>query len=238
MAESGLKRRRKDEAQTVTYFPIEEIEKRLRHLERGEKEQVQAEQSQARLPESQHPQSKPTKWQSTDSTPLLNEYFQLRKSAFEASRGKCRIEIIRGDLVTAEEKWKAHVVSGDVRRTKGVAKEFAAEYGPIHVKNGLYPVGSIRPQRKGASTLLNVISKERYFHRISYDPEPFLTNLASAISSLRNFCEEKSIKRLALVRIASKTDRVHWRWTQQRLLEAFKDQDIVLAVYLQVPQRA
>ncbi|CAB3374460.1 Hypothetical predicted protein [Cloeon dipterum] len=75
-------------------------------------------------------------------------------------------------------------------RSKGDAKEFAAEHGPVELKDDLFSFGDL-----------------------------------------------KGIKRLALVRIASKTDKVHWRWTQCKLLEAFADLDIELAIYLQTRPR-
>ncbi|CAB3377292.1 Hypothetical predicted protein [Cloeon dipterum] len=107
-----------------------------------------------------------------------------------------------------------------MKRAKGVAKEFAAEYGPIGMTDELYNVGTVMPQQKGSAVLLSVVSKERFYHKFSFDPETFLARLSRAILG-----------------IASKTDRVHWRWTQCKLLEAFADMDIELAVYLKMRPR-
>ncbi|CAB3386277.1 Hypothetical predicted protein [Cloeon dipterum] len=91
-----------------------------------------------------------------------------------------------------------------MKRAKGVAKEFAAEYGPVEMTDELYSVGTVVPQQKGSAVLLNVVSKERFYYK---------------------------------ERVVRKTDRVHWRWTQCKLLEAFADMDIELAVYLQMRPR-
>ncbi|CAB3388749.1 Hypothetical predicted protein [Cloeon dipterum] len=115
-----------------------------------------------------------------------------------------------------------------MKRAKGVAKEFAAEYGPVEMTDELYSVGTVVPQQKGSAVLLNVVSKERFYYKFSYDPETFLVRLSYAILGLRDFCRE---------RVVRKTDRVHWRWTQCKLLEAFADMDIELAVYLQMRPR-
>ncbi|CAB3388354.1 Hypothetical predicted protein [Cloeon dipterum] len=75
------------------------------------------------------------------------------------------------------EEWKAHVVSGDMKRAKDVAKEFAAEYGPVEMTDEPYSVGTVVPQQQGSAVLLNVVSKERFYHKFSYDPETLLARL-------------------------------------------------------------
>ncbi|CAB3388181.1 Hypothetical predicted protein [Cloeon dipterum] len=79
--------------------------------------------------------------------------------------------------------------------------------------------------QKGSAVFLNVVSTERFYYKFSCDPETFLVRLSYAILGLRDFCRE---------RVVRKTDRVHRRWTQCKLLEAFADMDIDIAVYLQM----
>jgi hypothetical protein len=58
----------------------------------------------------------------------------------------------------------------------------------------------------------------------------------AALQCARDFCKEKRLQRLAMVRLGAGLDRVNWKWTQQKILEVFEDFDITLAVYLR-PRR-
>jgi hypothetical protein len=175
------------------------------------------------------------KWQPSDSTPLLREYFGCRRNEWKKSRGKCRLVFVQGDLVTAQEDYKLHFVSGDMKRSKGVALELANVFGPIE-KTMHYDIGQIEVQEKGSSALLNVVSKRRLFHRMSANPERFLVGFVAALNSARDFCKERRLQRLAMVRLGAGLDRVNWKWTQQKILEIFEDLDITLAVYVR-PRR-
>jgi hypothetical protein len=88
------------------------------------------------------------RWQPTEDTPLLREYFECRQHEWQRSRGKCRLEFVHGDLVTAMEAVKAHFVSGDFKRSKGVALDFVTSFGPVIMKKELYDVGEIKLQEK------------------------------------------------------------------------------------------
>jgi hypothetical protein len=137
--------------------------------------------------------------------------------------------------VTAQEDYKLHFVSGDMKRSKGVALELANLFGPVE-KTMNYDIGQIKVQEKGTCSLLNVVSKCRSFHRLSADPEKFLSGFVAALQCARDFCKEKRLQRLAMVRLGAGLDRVNWKWTQQKILEVFEDLDITLAVYLR-PRR-
>jgi hypothetical protein len=177
------------------------------------------------------------KWTASDEKPFLQEYFELRKSNFEQSRGKCSISIARGSLVDADEKFKVHLVSADMKRSRGVAVAFAEAYGPVDMSQHNFQIGDIHEQVKNGTTLLNLVHKDKYFHKFGYDPNAFLSNIVDALAKLKEYCVLNNIKRLALVRIASNTERVHWRWTQMKLLEIFSDLDITLVIYLHKPPR-
>jgi hypothetical protein len=177
------------------------------------------------------------KWTVSDGKPFLQEYYELRKSDFEQSRGKCSITIARGSLVDADEKYKVHLVSADMKRSRGVAVAFAEAYGPVDMTEHSFQIGDIHEQDKNGTTLLNLVHKDKYFHKFGYDPNAFLSNIVDALAKLKEYCVLHDIKRLALVRIASNTERVHWRWTQMKLLEIFSDIDIKLVIYLHKPPR-
>jgi hypothetical protein len=164
---------------------------------------------------------------------LLREYFEFRKSDFQQERGKAKLTVVQGDLVTANEKYKMHFTSADMKRTRGVAVPFAAEYGPADLSQVKLKVGDIYEQSKNDTTLLNLVHKDKYFFKFHVDPEKFLANITVALEKLRDYCVDKKIERLALVRVASMTEKVHWRWTQHKLLEIFENVDITLALYLQ-----
>jgi hypothetical protein len=177
------------------------------------------------------------KWTVSDGKPFLQEYYELRKSDFEQSRGKCSITIARGSLVDADEKYKVHLVSADMKRSRGVAVAFAEAYGPVDMTQHSFQIGDIHEQFKDGSTLLNLVHKDKYFYKFGYDPNAFLSNIVDALAKLKEYCVLHDIKRLALVRIASNTERVHWRWTQMKLLEIFSDLEINLVIYLHKPPK-
>jgi hypothetical protein len=124
-----------------------------------------------------------------------------------------------------------------MKRSRGVAAPFAEAYGPVDPALK-FKVGDIHEQQKeDGTTLLNVVHKDKYFHKFGYDPNAFLGNIVHCLVRLKEYCVERGIERLALVRIASNTEKVHWRWTQMKLLEIFADVKITLAIYLQKPPR-
>jgi hypothetical protein len=208
-----------------------QLEARLRALEAGQRRPRGVRQRPPSVPPS-------GKWTVTDATPNLGQYFEYRNSDFEKGRGRCRLTVVRGDLVSAAEDYKVHVVSSDMRRSKGVAVQFAAAYGPVDMEANSFEVGDVFVQAGTDGThLVNLVHKKRYFHRFAQAPERFLGNLVKALESLKIFCVQKQLKRIALVRVASQTDRVHWRWTQRKLLDVFADLDIELAVYLQARRK-
>jgi hypothetical protein len=176
------------------------------------------------------------RWQPTEDTPLLREYFECRQLEWQRSRGKCRMEFVHGDLVMAAEAVKVHFVSGDFKRSKGVALDFATSFGPVIMKKESYDVGEIKLQRKDETVLLNAVSKKRAANRLSDNPEAFLSGVVTALQSIRDYCRDKGVGRIAMVRLGAGLDRVHWRWTQQKLLEIFEGLDVVLAVYIR-PRR-
>jgi hypothetical protein len=198
---------------------------------------AQVQQCAPRVSERPAPQ-RVDKWRPTDSTPLLREYFSCRRQPWQTERGQCRIRVVKGDIVSADETWKMHFVSADLRRSKGVALRLAEVFGPVDLrKGGECVVGLVKMQRlemKGGHVthLLNLITKRKYFHKPAANPERFLSDIVTALRNLRDYCDKMRIRRLALPRVGSNLDRVNWRWTQRKLLEVFEDLDIELIVYL------
>jgi hypothetical protein len=161
------------------------------------------------------------------------EYFEYRTGDFQQTRGKCKLTIVQGNLVDADEKYKMHFVSADMKHSRGVAVAFAEAYGPVDMPEIPLKVGDIYEQFKNGTILLNLVHKEKYFFKFGVDPEVFLSNIVEALMQMKEYCVQNDVKRLALVRVASVTDKVHWRWTQRKILEIFEDVDITLALYLQ-----
>ena len=100
------------------------------------------------------------KWRPTDNTPLLREYFSCRQLPWERENGKCKITIVRADVVQADETFKFHYVSADMKRSKGVALDFAGVFGPVlPTRPGGFAVGDVVPQEKDGCVLLNLASR-------------------------------------------------------------------------------
>jgi len=222
------------------------LRRRVSQLEK-ENAALRAAQVQQRAPRvSERPASQRVdKWRPTDSTPFLQEYFSCRRQPWQTERGQCRLRVEKGDIVSANEVWKMHFVSADLRRSKGVALRLAEVFGPVDLrKGGECVVGLVKMQRleQGGQVthLLNLITKRKYFHKPAANPERFLSDIVTALRNLRDYCAKMHIRRLALPRVGSNLDRVNWRWTQRKLLEVFADMDIELVVYLgdRRPRRA
>jgi hypothetical protein len=214
------------------------LRRRVSQLER-ENAALRAAQVQQRAPrDSERPASQRVdRWRPSDSTPLLREYFSCRREPWQTEKGQCRLRVEKGDIVSANETWKMHFVSADLRRSKGVALRLAEVFGPVDLrKGGECVVGLVKMQRlvQGGQVthLLNLITKRKYFHKPAANPERFLSDIVTALRNLRDYCEKMRIRRLALPRVGSNLDRVNWRWTQRKLLEIFEDLDIELVVYL------
>jgi hypothetical protein len=172
------------------------------------------------------------KWRPTAETPLLQEYFACRQLPWETSRGRAQLQIVHGDLVSADEMFKMHFVSADMKRSKGIALRLAEVFGPVAPSQNQNEIGAIQQQQKDGKNLLNLVTKRRYFHKPAANPERFLANIVTALVSLREYCKDTVIRRIALPRVGSNLDRVNWHWTQRKLLEIFADVDIELVVYL------
>jgi hypothetical protein len=195
-----------------------EMEARLRELERGRHQ----------------PQGRPTgKWKIKEDTPNLAEYFEFRTSEFEQRKGACQLSVVRGDIIKADEQWKAHLVAGDTLKGQdAVDDELVLAFGAPEMRKPAYEVGTVRVWNKGESHLINLVAKDKSSDRLATDPEKMLANMVVALEALRLYCGRKDIRRLALVRLGATFERVHWRWTQRKLLDVFADLDIHLVVYM------
>lgn len=135
-----------------------EMEARLRGLERGQ-QRVQ-----------QQPQGRPTgKWQVKDDTPNLAEYFEFRASEFEQRKGACQLSVVRGDIVKADEQWKAHLVVGDTLKGQdAIDDELVLAFGAPEMRKPAYEVGTVRVWNKGESHLINLVAKDKSSDRLAY----------------------------------------------------------------------
>ncbi|CAB3372574.1 Hypothetical predicted protein [Cloeon dipterum] len=172
-------------------------------------------------------------WVVTNATPFLREYFQLRGNSFVKEMGKCRILLIFSDFTKTFEPWKVHFVSASTFKSSGkVGIKLFNEYGAFSATSDEdRAIGALHVQEKDGVHLISVVAKEKSKWYLGKDPEKTLANMVVAMESLKKFCVENNIKRIAMERFFANHERVNWRWTQQKMLEIFADTEILLAIY-------
>jgi hypothetical protein len=174
------------------------------------------------------------RWTPSEVTPNLAHYFRQIKRAPVLQRGRVRMVFRRENILAAEEADVAHFVSGDMRRSKGVAVDLAEAFGAVgEVPEGGFDIATVVPQVKGDKRLLNVVVKKRFFHKFRFRPEEYLVGARASLGALRDFCVAEEIRSLALVKLGASLEKLNWKFTQQELLDVFADVpwDMTLVVY-------
>ncbi|GMT04155.1 hypothetical protein PENTCL1PPCAC_26329, partial [Pristionchus entomophagus] len=132
---------------------------------------------------------------------------------------------VKGDLFEIAggpdyEDWAiAHCISEDCGMGKGIAVEFKKRYGQVsdlkdQVKNGKKK-GSAAYLQADGRIIFYMITKERYFHKPTYD------TMEGAIKDMVSIMVKGGIKGCIMPRIGCGLDQLEWQKVEKLLVTHF-----------------
>lgn len=140
-------------------------------------------------------------------------------------------EEIRDLFSVPEEYYLAHCISADFGMGKGIVVEFNKMFD---VKNKLqskyldylnqYTHHRIDGDCILEGRVLNLITKERYFHK------PTIITMRTALQKMKKVCIENNITKVAMPTIGSGLDRLVWSDVVGQIHMIFDDTDIEILV--------
>ena len=139
---------------------------------------------------------------------------------------------INGDLFESDEKYTlVHCISADCAMGAGIAKTFDDKMpqmkkllkSTIRENNmkGYFAILYLDDIRN----VINLITKERYWHKPSY------SSLKASLLNAKEITIHNNIKYLAMPVIGCGLDRLQWSKVSAMIKEIFADTDVEIAVY-------
>ena len=140
-------------------------------------------------------------------------------------------EEIRDLFTVPEEYYLAHCISADFGMGKGIVIEFNKRFDMKRKLQSKYPDYVNQWHHNNwcgdcilEGRVLNLITKERYFHKPTYD------SLKSALLVCWSECLHNDIKKIAMPIIGCGLDRLQWDKVSEIIKDVFKDTDIEILV--------
>ncbi len=140
-------------------------------------------------------------------------------------------EEIRDLFSVSEDYYLAHCISADFGMGKGIVVEFNKRFdmkNKLHRKYLDYINEWHSRGYKGDCILegqvLNLITKERYFHKPTYQ------SMQSALEIMKKICEKEEISKIAMPVIGCGLDRLKWDNVSEIIKDVFADTDIEILV--------
>lgn len=140
-------------------------------------------------------------------------------------------EEIRDLFSVSENYYLAHCISADFRMGKGIAVEFNKRFNmrnKLQVKEPDYLERYNRHRIGGDCILegrvLNLITKERYFHK------PTIITMRLALKKMKKICIDNNVTKIAMPTIGAGLDRLAWSAVSDQIHMIFSDIDIEILV--------
>ena len=138
---------------------------------------------------------------------------------------------INGDLFESDEKYTlVHCISADCAMGAGIAKTFDDRMPKMKKllkrtirENNMQGYFAILYQ--GERNVINLITKERYWHKPTY------SSLKTSLLNAKKIAIRNNIKYLAMPVIGCGLDRLQWSKVSVMIKEVFADTDIEIVVY-------
>ena len=138
---------------------------------------------------------------------------------------------INGDLFESDEKYTlVHCISADCAMGAGIAKTFDDRMPKMKKllkrtirENNMQGYFAILYQ--GERNVMNLITKERYWHKPTY------SSLKASLLNAKKIAIRNDIKYLAMPVIGCGLDRLQWSKVSVIIKEVFVDTDIEIVVY-------
>ena len=136
------------------------------------------------------------------------------------------------DLFTVPENYYlAHCISADFGMGKGIVVEFNKRFNLKRKLQTKYPnyLNQYTHKRIGGDCLLegrvlNLITKERYFHK------PTIITMRLALKKMKQICLEYNIKKIAMPVIGCGLDRLNWNDVSEQIKDIFADTNVEILV--------
>lgn len=134
-------------------------------------------------------------------------------------------EIVKRDLFTLpEEYYLAHCISADYALGAGIAKEFNRKYDMRRKLKKYAADRNIVGTAVLIENVFNLITKERYFQKPSYE------NLTSALIAMREYSVLKKINSIGMPKIGCGLDRLEWNRVEKIITDVFEDTDCSITI--------
>lgn len=141
------------------------------------------------------------------------------------------VEEKRDLFLVSEDYYLAHCISADFGMGKGIVIEFNKRFNMKHKLQSKYPDYLNEWNSKVCEgdcimegRVLNLITKERYFHKPTYQ------SLKSALAAMKKICEKESIIKIAMPIIGCGLDKLSWNKVSEIIKEIFGNSDIEILV--------
>ena len=131
-----------------------------------------------------------------------------------------QITEIKGDLFSAPSSSSlAHCISKDCRLGAGIAKIFRQKFGRVDELTRMgTDVGGVSPLKLGpfgSKFVYNLVTKEKYNHKPSYD------TLRSSLEAMRAHAAAHGVKEIAMPKIGCGLDKLEWSKVSSVIQEVF-----------------
>lgn len=140
-------------------------------------------------------------------------------------------EEVRDLFSVPEDYYLAHCISADFGMGKGIAVEFNKRFDMKNKLQSKYTdyLDYYNRHRIGGDCILegrvlNLITKERYFHK------PTIVTMMIALKKMKEVCIENGITKVAMPTIGAGLDRLDWNKVSELMCHIFEDIDIEILV--------
>ena len=140
-------------------------------------------------------------------------------------------EEVRDLFSVPDDYYLAHCISGDYALGAGIAVEFDKRFNMKQILNelvagywGYMKACGFNGECILIDRVLNLLTKERYFHKPTYD------SMRDALRSMRAACAANNIKKVAMPLIGCGLDRLKWDKVSAMIQEIFANEDIEILV--------
>ena len=140
-------------------------------------------------------------------------------------------EVVRDLFSVPEDYYLAHCISADFGMGKGIVVEFNKRFDMKQKLKSKYPKYlsdfsqmAITGDCILEGRVLNLVTKERYFHKPTYK------SLAIALRAMKQICMDCGISKVAMPMIGSGLDRLEWRKVSQIIQEVFADSNLEILI--------
>jgi len=141
------------------------------------------------------------------------------------------IEEKRDLFSVSEDYYLAHCISADFGMGRGIVIEFNKRFDMKHKLQSKYPdyINQWHSKRYEGDCImegrvLNLITKERYFHKPTYQ------SLKTALVAMKRICEKESVTKIAMPIIGCGLDKLSWSKVSEIIKEVFDDSNIEILV--------